>query len=83
MIRLILDFLGIVGVIFAILFVIVLAGRGCYLEDENSDRRNQEWLMACIEHCPPGTNVDANRYQGACVCESEETTTITTTGKAQ
>lgn len=83
MIKDILEFMGIFGSICGILLVIVLAGRGCYLGEENNDQRVQEWLMACIEHCPIGTNVNANHYRGDCICESEETTTITTTGKAQ
>ena len=83
MIRDILEFLRIVGIIFGILFVIVLAGRGCYFSNENEDTRIQEWLLACIEHCPIGTDVDASHYQGTCTCVTKETTTITTTGKAQ
>jgi hypothetical protein len=81
MIKEILDSLEIFGVILVILFIIILAGRGCYLSGESNNIRAQEWLMACIEHCPNGTNVDASHSMGTCTCLATETTTITTTGK--
>lgn len=81
MIKEILDSLGILGVFLGILIVIILAGRGCYLAGESDDIKRQEWLMACIEHCPNGTNVNASHSMGVCTCVAAETTTITSTGK--